>query len=108
MAQDPDAIQRDIERTRAQLAETVSTIADRVSPKNVADRTKARAQAQIDSVKNGDVQVKQERVAAVGGGSLLVLILLALRRRRRRRKLRELADLRRELRRRKRARKRGL
>ncbi|MEW9533024.1 DUF3618 domain-containing protein [Microbispora sp. NPDC049125] len=35
---DPDALEREIERTRAELARTVDAIADRVSPKRVAER----------------------------------------------------------------------
>ena len=34
-----DALQQEIERTRDELARTVDNIADRVSPKNVAQRT---------------------------------------------------------------------
>ncbi|MFD0665593.1 DUF3618 domain-containing protein [Thermocatellispora tengchongensis] len=35
---DPDELERRIERTRAELARTVDAIADRVSPKRVAQR----------------------------------------------------------------------
>ncbi len=42
---DPAALERDIERTRAQLARTVDAIADRVSPKRVAERGVARFQS---------------------------------------------------------------
>ena len=45
----PDAIQREIEATRAELAQTIDTIADRVSPKKVVGRSvetfKSRASA---------------------------------------------------------------
>jgi len=34
----PDAIAKEIEQTRAELAETIDAIADRVSPKRVAQR----------------------------------------------------------------------
>jgi hypothetical protein len=47
VAQDPDAIEREIERSRAQLAETVDAIADRVSPRRVARRTADRAAAAV-------------------------------------------------------------
>ncbi|GAA4218562.1 hypothetical protein GCM10023075_01290 [Streptosporangium album] len=42
---DPAELERRIERTRAELAQTVDAIADRVSPKNVARRTVARAES---------------------------------------------------------------
>jgi hypothetical protein len=38
---DPDELERRIARTRAELAQTVDAIADRVSPKRVAERTMA-------------------------------------------------------------------
>ena len=38
---DPDELERRIARTRAELADTVDAIADRVSPKRVAERTVA-------------------------------------------------------------------
>ncbi|MFF4410998.1 DUF3618 domain-containing protein [Streptosporangium sp. NPDC001559] len=41
---DPAELERRIERTRAELAKTVDAIADRVSPKNVARRTVAKAE----------------------------------------------------------------
>ncbi|MFC6082282.1 DUF3618 domain-containing protein [Sphaerisporangium aureirubrum] len=42
---DPDALERDIERTRAELATTVDAIVDRVSPKRVAGRQAAKVKA---------------------------------------------------------------
>jgi LPXTG-motif cell wall-anchored protein len=38
---DPDELERRIAQTRAELAQTVDAIADRVSPKRVAERTVA-------------------------------------------------------------------
>ncbi|MFC4015470.1 DUF3618 domain-containing protein [Nonomuraea purpurea] len=38
---DPDELERRIARTRTELAQTVDAIADRVSPKRVAERTVA-------------------------------------------------------------------
>ena len=35
---DPDAIQREIEKTRAELADTIDAIADRISPRRAASR----------------------------------------------------------------------
>lgn len=42
---DPDALERQIERTRAELARTVDAIADRVSPKRVAERSVTKAKS---------------------------------------------------------------
>ncbi|MCW2883027.1 MAG: hypothetical protein JWQ95_7127 [Sphaerisporangium sp.] len=42
---DPEALEREIERTRADLAVTVDAIVDRVSPKRVAERGVARVRA---------------------------------------------------------------
>lgn len=39
---DPAALEREIERTRAELARTIDAIADRVSPKRVAERGVAK------------------------------------------------------------------
>ncbi|GAA0368139.1 hypothetical protein GCM10009530_17630 [Microbispora corallina] len=45
---DPEALEREIERTRAELARTVDAIADRVSPKRVAERGVARLKANAE------------------------------------------------------------
>ncbi|MEU4325785.1 DUF3618 domain-containing protein [Nonomuraea dietziae] len=51
---DPDELERRIARTRAELAKTVDAIADRVSPKRVAQRgveeVKSRAEHLVSSV----------------------------------------------------------
>ncbi|GGO73934.1 DUF3618 domain-containing protein [Nonomuraea cavernae] len=51
---DPDELERRIAQTRAELAHTVDAIADRVSPKRVAERTvtdvKTRAGHLVSSV----------------------------------------------------------
>lgn len=52
MAKDPESIERDIERSRAQLADLIDGIADRVSPRRVADRGKARAMAAVASLRS--------------------------------------------------------
>jgi len=65
VAKDPESIERDIERSRAQLAEMVDGIADRVSPRRVAGRGKDRAIAAVAALRS--------RVGALtppaGGGS---------------------------------------
>lgn len=43
MARDIHDIERDIERTRGQLASTLDELADRTSPSNLADNAKGQA-----------------------------------------------------------------
>jgi hypothetical protein len=50
----PDAIQREIEQTRAELADTIDAIADRLSPKRVASRGAHAVRSQVSSVFNGN------------------------------------------------------
>lgn len=54
----PNALVGEIDRTRAELAQTIDAIADRVSPGNVARRTTERAKerlSQIDPLIGGAV-----------------------------------------------------
>jgi len=91
---DPDTIQREIEQTRAELADTIDAIADRISPKRVASRSAHAVKSQVSSVFGGsngssaapsavldappsaagktDTQARQravESVARAGGGA---------------------------------------
>ncbi|GLX01292.1 DUF3618 domain-containing protein [Microtetraspora sp. NBRC 16547] len=50
---DPDALEREIERTRVELARTVDAIADRVSPKRVAERSMAKVKANAERLVGG-------------------------------------------------------
>lgn len=63
---DPAELERRIERTRAELAQTVDAIADRVSPKQVARRTAAKAES---SAKQFLTSVADRVGDAVGGTS---------------------------------------
>ena len=45
----PDAIQKEIEQTRAELAETIDAIADRLSPRRAAHRSAAAVKASVSS-----------------------------------------------------------
>jgi len=49
-AQDPDGLERQIEATRAELARTIDSIADRVAPKNVARRGVEKVKEQAEHV----------------------------------------------------------
>ncbi|MDQ1684717.1 MAG: hypothetical protein QOC82_1454 [Frankiaceae bacterium] len=51
---DPDAIQKEIEQTRAELAETIDAIADRISPKRAASRGAQAVKSQVSSVFGGE------------------------------------------------------
>src|SRR5436305_4981996 len=90
---DPDLIQKEIEQTRAELAETIDAIADRISPKRAASRGAAAVKAQVSGVFGGqgngsapasvldaapaaaahtDTQLRREQVqhiAETGGGA---------------------------------------
>jgi hypothetical protein len=50
---DPDTIQREIEQTRAELADTIDAIADRISPKRAASRSAQAVKTQVSAVFNG-------------------------------------------------------
>ena len=47
---DPDTIQREIEQTRAELADTIDAIADRISPRRAASRGAQAVRHQVSSV----------------------------------------------------------
>ena len=49
----PDTIQREIEATRAELAETIDAIADRISPKRAASRGAAAVKSGVSGVFGG-------------------------------------------------------
>ena len=73
--QDPDALVKQIERTREDLARTIDTLTQRVSPGNVARRAMSRV---LDQVSRPEVQL------AAGAAALAVVgvAILAWRRRR--------------------------
>jgi LPXTG-motif cell wall-anchored protein len=45
---DPAELERQIERTREELAQTVDAIVDRVSPKRVAERSVAKVRSDVE------------------------------------------------------------
>ena len=72
---DPDVLVKEIERTRENLARTIDTIAERVSPTNVARRGLSRV---MDQVTRPEVQIAAGvAVVAVTG---LVFLVRRLRR----------------------------
>jgi hypothetical protein len=64
---DPDALVKEIERTRESLARTIDTLTQRVSPGNVAKRAMSRA---LDEVSRPEVQV-------AGGVAVVTVAALA-------------------------------
>jgi hypothetical protein len=73
---DPDQIQHEIEATRTQLAGTLDELAERVSPKRLADQARERA---VEFLRT------PAGAAVVGGVTLLVALGIARRARNRRR-----------------------
>jgi uncharacterized protein DUF3618 len=71
---DPDDLVKQIERTRENLARTIDTITERVSPANVAKRAMIRVR---DQVSRPEVQIGAAAALAVVG-----LVLVVWRRRR--------------------------
>jgi hypothetical protein len=63
---DPAEIQQQIEQTRAELASTVDAIADRVSPKRVAARTKVTILEKVDDLRSRGTALALEGAAADG------------------------------------------
>jgi hypothetical protein len=100
-AGDPASLQRDIEKTRAELAETIDAIADRLSPKRAATRGASAVKTHVESVfERAPVSLpsnvvdpgehptvaralRKDRVALVAGAVVGVVVLVAWRRSRR-------------------------
>ena len=51
---DPDTIQKEIERTRAELADTIDAIADRISPKRAASRGAHAVKSSVSGLFGGN------------------------------------------------------
>ena len=92
---DPASLQEQIEQTRAELAETIDAIADRVSPKRVAQRGVGTVKAKVEELRGSEAQpgpaglggsgggrsIRWERVAGAAGAVALVVWLVRRRRR---------------------------
>lgn len=68
MARDPDAIERDIEKARDNLASTVDQLTVRADPKKLADSAKTTVLAKFEEPKI--------KYAVLGGSTLIGLLLL--------------------------------
>lgn len=69
MAKNPESIERDIERSRAQLAETIDGIADRVSPRRAASRGRNRAVAAVASLRSRVNGLTRSAIPPAGGNA---------------------------------------
>lgn len=87
MARSIDDIQRDIERTRAQLASTLDQIADRSQPQALVDNAKGQATEKLQ-----DPQV-QKILAGVGAAIVTLIVIGAARGRAKRKELKEIQRL---------------
>ena len=63
--QDPDVLVKEIEQTRANLARTIDTLAERVSPANVTKRAKSRV---MGLVSRPEVQIGAAALTVVTRG----------------------------------------
>ena len=87
MARDINDIQRDIERTRGNLASTIDEIADRARPENLANNAKAQVSTKLQDDK------VQKILAAVGVAVALLIALKASSKRKKKKELKELQRL---------------
>jgi hypothetical protein len=98
-ARDPEALEREIERTRDELARTIDALADRVSPKKVASRGVARLKEEAEHVavavgtmiappgpEDAEGIARRNTAIMVGAGVALTVTVLVLWRGRRRRR----------------------
>lgn len=92
-ARDPAAIEREIERTRDELARSIDLLADRLSPRNVAQRGVAKAKeeaalvrADITAMIRREPQDRRSPFTGpvlIGAGVVATVVALRLLRRRR-------------------------
>ena len=87
MARNLEDIQREIERTRRQLASTLDEIADRSKPANLVEDAKVQASAKLQ-----DPQA-QKVLAGVAAAVVGVIVVGVLRSRKRRTELEEIKRL---------------
>jgi hypothetical protein len=76
VSRSPEAIQREIEQTRGELASTLDQLAERASPKRLVERGRQRAVSTATSPAG---------IGVLGGVTLLTTLLVVRRVRRRRR-----------------------
>ena len=88
MARDINDIQREIERTRVNLASTIDEIADRTRPENLANNAKAQVSNKL----------KDDKVQKVlAGVAVAVVLMVAIKSSNKRKKKKDLKELQRLL-----------
>ncbi|OEX92110.1 hypothetical protein A0K93_11565 [Corynebacterium sp. BCW_4722] len=87
MARDIHDIERDIERTRGQLASTLDELADRTNPSNLADSAKGQAKAWAQD------ETVQKVLGGIAAGVALLVVIKAYNGRKRKNELKELQRL---------------
>lgn len=87
MARDINDIERDLERTRGQLASTLDELADRVNPSNLADSAKDQAKGMLQD------ETVQKVIAGIGIGVAVLVGIKVLNGRKRKKELKELQRL---------------
>ncbi len=65
---DPDQLVKQIERTRENLARTIDTLTERVSPANVTKRAMSKV---LDQVSRPEVQIGAAAVTVIAAGLLV-------------------------------------
>ncbi|MDK8242436.1 hypothetical protein HMPREF2785_07540 [Corynebacterium sp. HMSC067D03] len=87
MARDIHDIERDLARTRSQLASTLDELADRTSPSNLADTAKGQAKTWLED------ETVQKIIAGVGIGIAALIGIKVYNGRKRKSELKELQKL---------------
>ena len=81
----PEVIVREIEQTRAELAETIDAITDRLNPRRAASRGARAVRDQVAATLPGDAgsgEGPSPAVLAAAGAAAVVVGVVAVRRRR--------------------------
>ncbi|CAB0517538.1 hypothetical protein CIP101434_01949 [Corynebacterium diphtheriae] len=87
MARDINDIQRDIERTRSQLASTLDEIADRSKPQNFVDDAKKQATAKVQEPE------VQKILIGIGAAVVGLVVIGVMRGRKKNKDLKEIQRL---------------
>lgn len=87
MARDINDIQRDIERTRRQLASTLDEIADRSKPQNFVDDAKKQATAKVQEPE------AQKILIGIGAAVVGLVVIGVMRGRKKNKDLKEIQRL---------------
>lgn len=87
VARDINDIQRDIERTRGNLAQTIDEIADRTRPENLANNAKAQVQNKMKDDK------AQKVLAGIGVAIAAIVVINVSNKRKKKKDLKDLQRL---------------